>query len=115
MGTSPKTTTTTTTNDTSEGYPTTGSTTLALLKNFRHRSRPRPPEDEEMVALPYVKKRIKQNLKGISFDDDSDEDADWKRKDLKETEMGRKVLPARSTRRLLDLISSESSSDGDDK
>ena len=25
------------------------------------------------------------NLQGISFDDDSDEDADWKRKDLNET------------------------------
>ena len=42
------------------------------IYNFQHfwnyftiliRSRPRPPEDEEMVALPYVKKRIKQNLK----------------------------------------------------
>jgi len=108
----------TTSQDTSErAEPTSGASTndtLTLLKNFRHRSRPRPPEDEEIVALPYVKKRIKQNLKGISFDDDSDEDADWKRKDLNEFEkMGRKVLPARSTRKLLDLISSESSSDDD--
>ena len=29
----------------------------------------------------------KINLQGISFDDDSDEDADWKRKDLNEIEV----------------------------
>ena len=71
------------------------------------------------MALPYVKKRIKQNLKvsktrnmmrkkqnlfsafsgpmrvcafinhlqGISFDDDSDEDADWKKQSLDEAEV----------------------------
>ena len=78
--------TTTAMSDPSETDPTTGSSTnntLTLLKNFRHRwrffatlhilksmfqfwpkrSRPKPHEDEEMVALPYVKKRIKQNLK----------------------------------------------------
>ena len=30
---------------------------------------------------------LKINLQGISFDDDSDEDADWKRKDLNEVEV----------------------------
>ena len=70
------------------------------------------------MALPYVKKRIKQNLKvsksqnmmrkknlfsafsshvrvcafinhlqGISFDDDSDEDADWKKQSLDEADV----------------------------
>ena len=80
------------------------------------------------------------HLQGISFDDDSDEDADWKKQSLDEAEVrtyfqlfslswqysrncqfwiliflqiGRKKLPARSTRKLLDLISSESSSDED--
>ena len=31
--------------------------------------------------------QLKTNLQGISFDDDSDEDADWKRKDLNEVEV----------------------------
>ena len=84
-----------------------------------NRNKPKSPEEEEIVALPYVKKRIKQNLKvsktrnmmrkkqnlfsafsgpmrvcafinhlqGISFDDDSDEDADWKKQSLDETEV----------------------------
>ena len=30
---------------------------------------------------------LKINLQGISFDDDSDEDADWKRKHLNEVEV----------------------------
>ena len=34
-----------------------------IFNILNDRSRPRPPEDEEIVALPYVKKRIKQNLK----------------------------------------------------
>ena len=70
-----------------------------------------------MVALPYVKKRIKQNLKGISFDEDSDSDSEWRRRERRGSrdgqEAARKVLPARSTRRLVDLISSESSSEED--
>ena len=27
--------------------------------------------------MPYVDKRIKQNLQGINFDDDSEDDEDW--------------------------------------
>ena len=30
-----------------------------------------------MEELPYVGKRIKQNLQGINFDDDSEDDEDW--------------------------------------
>jgi len=108
-----KTTTSTPTEVVSSPKESSSNNTLALLKNFRHKNRPKSPEEEEIVALPYVKKRIKQNLKGISFDDDSDEDADWKKQSLDEAEIGRKKLPARSTRKLLDLISSESSSDED--
>ena len=71
-----------------------------------------------MVTLPYVKKRIKQNLRGISFEDDSDEDKEWSRsrskerrgsRGGKEQDLARKVLPQRSRRKLVDLISSESS------
>jgi hypothetical protein len=32
------------------------------------RTKPKPSVEEGMVALPYVKKRIKQNLKGIAFE-----------------------------------------------
>ena len=43
------------------------------------------------MKLPKLKKIFVQNatsdLQGISFDDDSDEDADWKRKDLNEVEV----------------------------
>jgi len=40
-------------------------------------------EDElvpEIKEQPYIRKRIKQNLKNICFDDDSDEDGDWEMK-----------------------------------
>ena len=41
---------------------------------------------EPMSKLKFCNKKV-INFQGISFDDDSDEDADWKRKDLKETEV----------------------------
>lgn len=69
---------------------------------------------KEITQQPYTKKRIRQSLKGINFDEDSDEDAEWKdSKDSKKRKSRRKssnedddvaslplkTLPSRSTRR----------------
>ena len=53
---------------------------LDQLKSFRIEKSGRSDEENLTINhnLPYVGKRIKQNLRNISFDDDSDEDADWR-------------------------------------
>ena len=78
------------------------------MKNFRIKKTLKTstlngdPENNE----PYVRKRIKQNLKNISFDDDSDEDVEWNKNSMKNTNpdffsdpsldlLPRKVLPKR--------------------
>ena len=61
----------------------------------------------ERTTLPYVKQKIRQKLQGVSFSDDSDDDTDWRKEGLEV--VGRREQPQRGTRRLVDLISSESS------
>ena len=48
------------------------------------------------LELPYVGKRIKQNLKDIDFNDDSEEDEDWT-KDKHKSTSSRSVLKSTPT------------------
>ena len=48
------------------------------------------------LELPYVGKRIKQNLKDIDFNDDSEEDEDWT-KDKHKSTSSRSVLKSAPT------------------
>ena len=44
------------------------------------------------LELPYVGKRIKQNLKDIDFNDDSEEDEDWAKDPQHKSTSSRSVL-----------------------
>ena len=49
------------------------------------------------VELPYVGKRIKQNLKDIDFNDDSEEDEDWTKDPQHKSTSSRSVLKSTPT------------------
>lgn len=52
-----------------------------MLRNFRiQKSSTNNKISDAENNGPYVGKRIRQNLKNISFDDDSDEDVEWTKK-----------------------------------
>lgn len=78
------------------------------------------PEDELDVeagvpALPYVRKRIRQNLSYIDFQEDSDEDWDVGKKQKTPLVVARKSLPPRSRRGVSQRYRDDSSSpDPDD-
>ena len=50
-----------------------------------------------LLELPYVGKRIKQNLKDIDFNDDSEEDEDWTKDPQHKSTSSRSVLKSTPT------------------
>ena len=95
-----------------------------MLKNFRIK---KSSEDTLLVDSGKkqlnVGKRIKQNLKNIIFDEDSDEDLDWTNKSTNPNNdnfrvstiehLGRKVLPRRQVAPTKIVINDDSENDWD--
>ena len=97
---------------------------LEMLKNFRIKK-----SSEETLSVDpgrkqlNVGKRIKQNLKNIVFEEDSDEDLDWTNKSTNPNHMnltvstieplGRKVLPRRQVAPTKIVINDDSEDDWD--
>ena len=77
-----------------------------LIKTLEHRKREESSRKRKL-PLPYVGKRIKQNLQNIDFDEDSDDDKEWSHLSCSESDdpgddinfdlqkLSRKVLPKR--------------------
>ena len=74
-----------------------------MIKTIENRKR---EENIKKRKLPYVGKRIKQNLQNINFDEDSDDDREWSQLHYSDSEeagniniqldlhkLSRKVLP----------------------
>ena len=96
-----------------------------MLRNFRIQktsNKSNVPADSDNNG-PYVGKRIKQNLKNISFDDDSDEDVEWTKKSNKANpdyfpvsnleNLSRKILPKRQVAPTKIVINDDSEDDWD--
>ena len=95
-----------------------------MLRNFRiQKSSNKKISDAENNG-PYVGKRIRQNLKNISFDDDSDEDVEWTKKSNKANNpdycsvtnlenLSRKILPKRQVAPTKIVINDDSEDDWD--
>ena len=55
-------------------------------------------EHPEITILPYTNKRIRQNLQGINFDEDSDDNEEWNNSDS-EDEGKAQITPKRLRKR----------------